>query len=453
MGETDHWGNTITCTEPETAAAVRDFAHGLLTFGKQAGRIMKAAKSDAGCAVANAHAAQLMMFLEMGNSPALARPFLERAEAAMSGVTEREKAIIAYTRKWVERDIPGVVRIAGDVLADHPSDLTTVKIRQTHQFDWGDAAGMLHSAHHGVRAFPDQANALGMLAFGLEESHLLREAEAVAWRALEADETEGWAQHALAHVMLTEGRCDEGRGFLAGRAPTWEGKNSVLVAHNWWHVALFAISQGDYAAALAAHDDHITGIQPDYSQDQINEISLLARLEMVGCDVGNRWVGLADRLSVRTGDFVTPFLTMQYLYALARAGRGEADDLLANLRDLAVPEWSAAIWRDMAMPACEGLAAHARGDYARAADALGRAVPLLWKGGGSHAQRDVFHQIHLDALIRAGRFGEAQQNLMGRLSFEPDSVPNNTALAGVYEALGLPQEAATCAAKARVSSQ
>lgn len=450
MAGTDHWGAAITCTEADTAAAVRDFTCGLLTFGTQAGRIMKAAKTDASCAIANAHAAQLMMFLEMANSPDLARPFLERAEAAMGDATDREKGVIAYTRKWVERDIPGLIRIAGDVLEDHPEDLTTVKIRQTMQFDWGDAAGMLHSAHQGMRAHPRQANALGMLAFGLEESHLLGEAEAVAWRALEADETEGWAQHALAHVMLTEGRCEEGRGFLAGRTSTWEGKNSVLMAHNWWHLALFAISQGDYAAALAAHDEHITGIQPDYSQDQINEISLLARLEMVGCDVGDRWTGLAERIAPRTGDFVTPFLTMQYLYALARAGRMEADHLLANLRDLAAPDWSAAVWRDMATPACEGLAAHARGDYARAADELGRALPQIWKGGGSHAQRDVFFQIHLDALIRDGRYIEAQQNLMGRLSFEPDSVPNNAALAGVYEALGLPQEAAACAAKARL---
>ena len=38
---------------------------------------------------------------------------------------------------------------------------------------------------------------------------------------------------------------------------------------------------------------------------------------------------------------------------------------------------------------------------------------------------------------------------MGRLGFEPLSVPNNTALAGVYAALGLPEEAAVAAARAR----
>ena len=37
---------------------------------------------------------------------------------------------------------------------------------------------------------------------------------------------------------------------------------------------------------------------------------------------------------------------------------------------------------------------------------------------------------------------------MGRLGFEPESVPNNRLLMGVYEALDLPLEAAALKAKA-----
>ena len=449
MGFQDHWGNAITGAEETTAAAVSDFTEGLIKFDKKAGRVVGAAKKDPGSAIANAYAAMLMMFLEMQNSPQVASKFLANAEAAAGGATDREKRTVSIARRWVERDIPGVVAEGKELLDLYPSDLTMVKIRQTMQFDWDDAAGMLHSARYGVSAFPNEAGALGMLAFGQEESHQMREAEATSWRAIELDRTEGWAQHALAHVMLTEGRCDEGRGFMTSMTDTWEGKNSVLYCHNWWHLALFAISQGDNAAALAIYDDHIFGHQPDYSQDQINEISLLARIELAGLDVGDRWSGLADRLAPRNADFVTPFLTMQYLYALARAGRAEAGLLLENLRDVAGGDhWSADIWRDMATPACEGMAAHARGDWAAAADALGRALPLIWKGGGSHAQRDLFHQIHLDAVIRAGRYAEAQQILMERLSFEPESVPNNLALARVYEELSLPIEASAARAKA-----
>lgn len=451
MAETDHWNNQITCAEAETAQAIRDFTHGLVTFDRKAGRIVKAAKANPGCAIANAYAAQLMMYLEMANSPQLAAPFLSAAEAVTGGTTEREKRIVSYTRQWVEGDIPGVVHSAGELLTAYPGDLTTVKVRQNHQFDLGDAAGMLHSARQGLRASPDEPYALGMLAFGLEESHLLSEAEDAAWRAIDLDRREGWAQHALAHVMLTQGRCEEGRAFLTSMSDTWDGRNSVMLCHNWWHVALFEISLGDNAGALSTYDRHITGVQPEYSQDQINEISLLARLELAGCEVGSRWEGLADRLAKRVGDFVNPFLTIQYLYALARSGRDEAYVLMRNLDDVcdAPHGWAKSIWTDAARPACEGIMAHARGDWAESADRLGAALPQLWRGGGSHAQRDLFQQIHLDAVIRAGRFVEAQQILMGRVSFEPDSVPNNNALCSVYQALGLSEEAARAAARAR----
>jgi len=59
--------------------------------------------------------------------------------------------------------------------------------------------------------------------------------------------------------------------------------------------------------------------------------------------------------------------------------------------------------------------------------------------GGSHAQRDLFEQILLDALVRAGRAGRAQQMLELRRAADPDGVPVNTALAGVYARLGLPE--------------
>lgn len=451
MAGTDYWDNKVSDAEPATVAAIRDFSEGLIAFDPKAARIIRAAKQDKGSTLANAYAAMLMMWMETRNGPEMAAPFLAAAEAAAPGATAREKAAVEVARRWVRRDIPGVVAVAKDILEETPSDLVMVKIRQSMCFDWGDATGMLHSAHYGVKAFPDAPGALGMLAFGQEESHLLAEAEKTCWRALELDRGEGWAQHALAHVMLTEGRCDEGRGFLSGMTDTWEGKNSVLWCHNWWHLALFAISEGDNAAALKVYDDRITGVSPDYAQDQINELSLLARLEFAGLDVGDRWEGLADRLEKRTADFVSPFLTLQYLYALARAGRPGAREIRENMAAMVEAEsdnWATPIWRDMGLPAADGMLAHAAGEFGRAADLLGRALPLMWKGGGSHAQRDLFSQIHLDALIRAERWGEAQQVLMGRLGFEPRSAPNNRLLARVFEALDLPAEAAAARARA-----
>jgi hypothetical protein len=133
----------------------------------------------------------------------------------------------------------------------------------------------------------------GMAAFGYEQCHLMREAEASARRAIAMCRKEPWAHHALAHVMLTEGRLAEGLAFMESVSDTWIGLNSFMVTHNWWHVALFLIDLGRDAEALAVYDEHAWGVVKDYSQDQIGAVSLLARLELAGIDVGARWNDVA----------------------------------------------------------------------------------------------------------------------------------------------------------------
>ena len=138
-------------------------------------------------------------------------------------------------------------------------------------------------------------------------------------------------------------------------------------------------------------------------------------------------------------DTVQPFLTLQYLYGLARAGRPQAETLLEAVRRHArrAPSFSGRAWQEVALPGCEGLYAYARGDYERAWDRLAPVVPRMREAGGSHAQRDLFDQILLDAAFRSGRLTAAQQMLELRRNADPDGVPVNTALAAVYSKLGL----------------
>jgi hypothetical protein len=99
-------------------------------------------------------------------------------------------------------------------------------------------------------------------------------------------------------------------------------------------------------------------------------------------------------------------------------------------------------WRDVALPAAEALVAYANGAFDAAVRGLRAALPRLVEVGGSHAQRDLFDQILLDALIRSGRLVDAQQALEVRRGFDPDGAPLNRALADVYDRLGLPAQAA-----------
>ena len=255
-------------------------------------------------------------------------------------------------------------------------------------------------------------------------------AEAAARRALRLKAKEPWAQHALAHVMLSTGRTREGVEFLAEASETWVDLNSFMYTHNWWHKALFDLSLGNEQAVFDAYDNHVWGIEKDYSQDQVGAVSLLARMEVAGLDVGNRWEDVAEHLRSRARDTVQPFLALQYLYGLARAERAEADTLLRAIEDKANSStaFDRVVWHDVALPAARGVLAHARRDHAGAVRWLSIANPRLSEIGGSHAQRDLFGQLLLDAHLKAGNWQVARQMLEMRRTWDPDGVPLARAL-------------------------
>jgi hypothetical protein len=228
-------------------------------------------------------------------------------------------------------------------------------------------------------------------------------------------------------------------------SPSWTGLNSFMLTHNWWHSALFALEFDQPDEVLALYDQQVWGVARDYSQDQIGAVSLLARLELAGVDVGPRWEDVANHLTKRGVDLVLPFLDLQYLYGLARAGRPQADTLLADIEAHALQPQTGAVWRDVALPAARGLLAHARGDHALAVRELGSTLPRMLEVGGSHAQRDLFEQIHLDALVRSGQWVGAQNLLQQRANAQPESQRLARQARELQQRLGLAVDAMSAA--------
>lgn len=443
----DLLGNPITDTAPDLVAAINDFVQGFIAYQTQAVTLLGLIDQHPDSCLGNTYTGFLWMFLEAPEAPAKAAPYLDRALKAPG--TPREKANARVLAAWVAGDIPETIRLCEEIARAHPTDLAIIKLGQYHLFNLGDASGMLRIALH---ALPDCENlpyVHGMTAFGYEQCHLMADAEAAARRAMQIEPTDPWAHHALAHVMLTQGRIDEGIAFMASVAPSWAGLNSFMHTHNWWHLALFYISRDRQAEVLAIYDNHVWACEKDYSQDQVGAVSLLARMEFAGIDIGDRWAEVASRIAARGPDTVSPFLTLQYLYALAHAGRPEAGALMEAIRArAAMPAHDREAWAEVALPAATGILAHAAGDADIAVRGLGRALPRMQEIGGSHAQRDFFGQIHLDALIRAGEASAAQQVLEMRRMYDPDGIPLNRLLARVYEDVGLPAQAAQARARA-----
>lgn len=452
----DALGNPLV----DTAAldGINDFILGFLAYETRAEHILAAADAQRDAVLAQVYAGWLWMFLESPDAPAKARPWLLGARTALARRTpaqrasdagQRELELVELLADWVDGRLLHAEQRAERIAERFPHDLATVKLAQYLAFNRGDSPAMLRLILAVLPAQPDHPHALGMAAFAYEQCHLLDDAEATARRALQLLPREPWAQHALAHVLLTRGRVDEGLAFLEAQRAGWTGLNSFMSTHLWWHLALFYIARGRDNAALAAYDDGVWGVSTSYSQDQVGAVQLLARLEWAGIDVGLRWQALAPFLATRAHDTVEPFLSLFYLYGLARAGRPEAETLhtaIAKAATEATPERHEA-WNRAALPAATGLVALARHQPDVAREALASALPHLVHIGGSHAQRDLFALWAVDAAQRSGALLDAQQALEARRLSDPDDVAVNWRLAQLYAQLRLPQQA--LAAKAR----
>ncbi|MEO1471040.1 MAG: tetratricopeptide repeat protein, partial [Pseudomonadota bacterium] len=111
------------------------------------------------------------------------------------------------------------------------------------------------------------------------------------------------------------------------------------------------------------------------------------------------------------------FADLHYQLALEAGGRrGAADAMIARLaedasRDEHDMHEVAAV---AGLPCARGLTAFRAGHYDLAFKCLRTARAGLQQVGGSHAQRDVFSRLMIEAGIRAGRYAEAEHELAAR---------------------------------------
>lgn len=440
----DPLGNEVSLSSRTGLSGINDFVDGFLAYEVKAGNVLRAASDDADCFLAQVYAGMIAMFSEAPDAPRNTHLWVERAEAASGRANQRELMTLEILRAWMHNDVPKALRIGDELIAAYPTDLVALKLHQIFNFNLGNAAEMLRIAKVALPANAGNAHMQGMLAFAHEQCHELDKAEAAARRAIDIKFKEPWAHHALAHVMLTEGRVPEGARFMADASKSWTGLNSFMHTHNWWHLALFHLSMGDFDTVLDIYDRECWSQDRTYSQDQIGAVSLLARVEIAGGDVGGRWADLGAFLKSRSHDAVLPFLSLQYLYGLAKAGLGEAAVLLQTIDHRAehAAPFERKAWREVAVPAAHAIMDYANGRYETAALLLDKAMPRMMEIGGSHAQRDLFAQILLDAHIKAGHVETARDMLESRLKYDPNGVPLNRMLAETYEKLGLLDDAA-----------
>ena len=414
----DSYGLKVTTNSPSAIAFIDDFTEQSLSYGNNAETILNAITADPKCAYSYAHAAAHYLSLESAQSRLQAVPYIEAAKKYAATATEREQLYVCAIDAWGKGAIKRACFYHEKIAEKFPRDIISVDRGQYKYFYQGNKEGLLNIAQKVLPASADNHYLQGMVAFGLEQCHFLEEAEAIGRKALKINRQDPWAQHAVAHVMESLGRIDEGIAWMSSFTDTWENCNSMLYTHNWWHIALYYLEKGDTKRVLELYDRHIWGkAWQESSKDQVGAISLLLRLELRGVDVGDRWEQLTPYLKARIHEHALPFQDLHYVYALARAGKVElVNEMLFSMQAYARKLPQRKTWIEVALPAAKGMKAHATGDWGKAIALLSPILSRLHEIGGSHAQRDLFEQVYLDAWLRNEQNHQALQILEKRVA-------------------------------------
>jgi len=258
--------------------------------------------------------------------------------------------------------------------------------------------------------------------------------------------------HAVAHVLEMQDRRRDGIDWLRGLESHWNASNNFRF-HLWWHLALCHLELEQYDEVLHLYDSEFRREPSEEYLDICNATSMLWRLDERGVDVGDRWTELAEISATRIHGHGLIFPDMHFMLALEAAGDTAGGDGL--LRSLEAAGGAAGVTQSrvidtVGLALAKAIAAWYRRDYNGVVDHLlpvRYSLPVL---GGSHAQRDLFHQILIAAALRAPRPTVARALLGERTRLKPENAWSWQRYAEALETTGDAGAARAAADQARV---
>ncbi|MGM0560959.1 MAG: tetratricopeptide repeat protein [Pseudomonadota bacterium] len=372
------------------------------------------------------HAMKAWLYL-LGTEPdglPVARDSLRTAEGLPA--TTREKAHLKAASLLADGKWHAAGWVLEDIVHEHPHDLLALQSGHLVDFYTGNSRMLRDRIARVLPAWdrqqPGYHGVLGMQAFGLEETADYGRAEAYGRRALELERRDAWAQHAVAHVMEMQNRYDDGIAWMTADSDAWSQDNFFAV-HNWWHLSLFHLEQGDFDRVLDLYDGPIAGNGSQVILDLVDASALLWRLHLRGLNLGERWSALAETWAplVKTPNYA--FNDAHAAMAFVGAGRDDLMDELLDMQVVAIESEAdnAHFTRVVGRPLCLALKAFGEGDYPAALRLLRPVRNQAARFGGSHAQRDIIDLTMIEAALRGGADTLASALIAERAFLRPDS--------------------------------
>ena len=298
-------------------------------------------------------------------------------------------------------------RVLEDVSIEFPRDALALQAGHLIDFLTGNSRMLRDRIARALPSWgertPGYHAILGMHAFGLEETGDYARAEAHGRKGVELEPRDGWAQHAVAHVMEMQSRQQDGIAWMRANPEAWT-RDSFFCVHNWWHLALFHLELGQIDEVLALFDGPIYGARSAIAFDMVDASALLWRLQLRGVDVGDRWNPIADKWEPIASAGNYAFNDAHAMMAFVGSQRTKAAESVLEAQRAAMEGTgdNAAFTRDVGSATTLAIQAFGKGDYAQAVRLLRPIRHIAHRFGGSHAQRDLLDLTLIEAAFRAG---------------------------------------------------
>jgi len=296
----DARGLDVTTDDAAAVGAADDFAARLLRLDQGVEAILDAAKRFPETSIVQLYAATFWLYGQTGGALETAAVHLRACDAL--AMNARERALHRALALWHGNDNLRAVEAMEAITTEWPSDLLTAKIAEFLYYVLGQQyMGPRFRAHmrrlEGVHA--EDPDFLAMTALASELCSDCSAAEAVADHALAIEPRNPWAQHALSHVLIRQGRVAGGLARLESFLPLLAACGRPIHCHDAWHLALLHLEQLDVAAAMRVFRTHIWGITPDLVVEQLDAIALLWRIEMAAGPMDAPWPSIARQIAPR----------------------------------------------------------------------------------------------------------------------------------------------------------
>jgi tetratricopeptide (TPR) repeat protein len=359
---------------------------------------------------------------------------------AAGSLNEHEALHADVVNCWASSDLKRSARVLERLVTGYPEDVAAVKMAQDTYFFLGQGMAMrssvaaslarLNRSGGGGSSNPLKGYVHGMMAFAFEESNMYPEAQREALEALKLNPRDTWAIHNYAHCLEMQAKSQEGLKWMLDRQPDWEPCQS-LACHQYWHTALFHISNEHFDEAVALLDEQVLSrcVAGCSSLDLHDAASMVYRMELVDLfgktgkqsegdnDNNKRWSGVYELCKSHKRDHLIGFNDAHFMMSYLGAGDlGAARELIETIDE--TPGLNEG--QTVVKPLLEAMYKFKQGAYGECVELLEPIRFEIVKIGGSHAQRDVFEQLLLVAGLKSDK--SAHNKLAERMLVERDTL-------------------------------